>query len=277
MRDIKLIAFDLDGTLLTTDKRVTKRTVDALQAAADAGIAVVPATGRYFKTVPQVIKDMKCVTHFITINGAYVFNYRTGEDIYRSEIPLERTIEIMEFLDTFDVTYDTYTNNESFMTASMKARIENYVDDQFYLKMLYGSRETVDELKAFLKTYGHDSQKVMCYTKNPELKKQIMDKLCERFPDIMVTSSIKDNIEINASGAQKGIALAKLAESMGIDIAQTIAFGDSFNDIPLLKAAGVSVCMSNGDEEVKQLSDVVAPSNDEDGVAQIIESEILGL
>lgn len=275
MKDIKLIAFDLDGTLLTTDKQVTKRTEDVLKAAAERGIAIVPATGRYIKTVPQAIKDMEAVTHFITINGAYVFNAKTGEDVYRSEIPNGEALEILRFLDEFDVTYDCYTNNCSFMTGSMKDKVENYVEDVFYLKMLYGSREPVEELKKHLMSYAHDIQKMMCYTKQPELKALIMKRLEAQFKDIKVTSSIKDNIEINAAGAHKGIALRTLAQHLGIGIENTIAFGDSYNDIPLLEAAGVSVCMENGAEDVKKISDIIAPANDDDGVAYIIEQEIL--
>ena len=275
MKDIKLVAFDLDGTLLTFDKRITKRTYDTLEAASKKGVAIVPATGRFMRTVPQEIKDMPFVDYVISINGAYVLNVKTGEAIYRSEIPQQRALDILSYFDTLPIAYDCYMDNDSFINKEMMDHINDYVEDQFYLDLVWKFRKPVKELKAHIKEAGKDIQKLMAYTKDQDVRHMLMGTLQSRFPGIIVTSSIKNNIEINASGANKGDAIKALAESIGIDISQTMAFGDSFNDIPMIKAAGVGVCMANGNDETKAEADMVAPSCDEDGVAAIIEEYVL--
>ena len=275
MKDIKLVAFDLDGTLLTFDKRITKRTYDTLEAASKKGVAIVPATGRFMRTVPQEIKDMPFVDYVISINGAYVLNVKTGEAIYRSEIPQQRALDILSYFDTLPIAYDCYMDNDSFINKEMMDHINDYVEDQFYLDLVWKFRKPVKELKAHIREAGKDIQKLMAYTKDQDVRHMLMGTLQSRFPVIIVTSSIKNNIEINASGANKGDALKALAESIGIDISQTMAFGDSFNDIPMIKAAGVGVCMANGNDETKNEADLVAPSCDEDGVAAIIEEYVL--
>ena len=275
MKDIKLVAFDLDGTLLTFDKRITERTYDALEAASKQGVAIVPATGRFMRTVPQEIKDMPFVDYVISINGAYVLNVKTGEAIYRSEIPQQRALDILSYFDTLPIAYDCYMDNDSFINKEMMDHINDYVEDQFYLDLVWKFRKPVKELKAHIREEGKDIQKLMAYTKNQDVRHMLMNTLQSRFPGIIVTSSIKNNIEINASGANKGDAIKALAESIGIDISQTMAFGDSFNDIPMIKAAGVGVCMANGNDETKAEADMVAPSCDEDGVAAIIEEYVL--
>lgn len=275
MKDIKLVAFDLDGTLLTFDKRITKRTYDTLEVASKKGVAIVPATGRFMRTVPQEIKDMPFVDYVISINGAYVLNVKTGEAIYRSEIPQQRALDILSYFDTLPIAYDCYMDNDSFINKEMMDHINDYVEDQFYLDLVWKFRKPVKELKTHIKEAGKDIQKLMAYTKDQDVRHMLMGTLQSRFPGIIVTSSIKNNIEINASGANKGDALKALAESIGIDISQTMAFGDSFNDIPMIKAAGVGVCMANGNNETKTEADLVAPSCDEDGVAAIIEEYVL--
>ncbi|MDO4938548.1 MAG: Cof-type HAD-IIB family hydrolase [Lachnospiraceae bacterium] len=272
---IKLIAFDLDGTLLTTDKKITPRTYDALKNAAGQGVHIVPATGRFLRTVPQEIKDMDFVDCIISINGAYVIDMKTGEEIYRSEIPVNEAIDIMSFFDTMPVAYDCYMNNDSFINQKMMDEIESYVDDRFYLDLVWKHRKGVPELKEHIRASGHDIQKIMAYTKDMEIKRYLMDNLESMFPGLKVTSSIKNNVEINASGADKGKALEAVAQYFHIDISETMGFGDSYNDIPLLRAAGTGVCMGNGNDVTKSSADIIAPSNDDDGVAQIIEEMVL--
>jgi len=276
MRDIKMIAFDLDGTLLTTDKRITPRTYAALEAASRKGVAIVPSTGRYIKTIPQQIKELSCVDYIISINGAYVFNVKTKEEIYRAELPINKALDILKLLDGYDVVYDAYINNESYVNYEMKQRIHKYVGDKFYLQLVWKNRIDVDELKSFVTETGRDVQKIMTYTQDQSLKKNLMKILSDSFDDIIVTTSINDNIEINDSKANKGNAISKIAEHMGIDMSQVMAFGDGSNDISMIDAAGVGVVMANASDIVKAHADILAPSCDEEGVAYIIEKEILG-
>lgn len=272
---IKLISFDLDGTLLTTDKRITERTYEALKKASEQGVHIVPATGRFLKTVPTDIKNMPFVDCIISINGAYVCDLKTKDVIYQSEIPLDEAVDIMTYFDSMPLAYDCYVNNDSFITRTMMENITSYVEDKFYLDLVWKYRKSVEELKAHIQGLNYDIQKIMAYTTDMELKKHLMDTLEDQFPDLIVTSSIKNNIEINNTGANKGEALEAVSRYFDIDVSDTLAFGDSYNDIPLITKAGIGVCMENGNKEAKDVADIVAPSNDEDGVAKVIEELVL--
>lgn len=119
MRKIRIIALDLDGTLLNSNKELTPENFAALQKAADAGIEIVPTTGRFYGGMPEVIRKMPFVHYVITINGAAVYDVRKQQDIAKAEIPMQKAVEIMEYLDTLPVIYDCYMDNWGWMTRAM--------------------------------------------------------------------------------------------------------------------------------------------------------------
>lgn len=275
-RETKLVALDLDGTLLNAQKELTGRTAAALQAAAERGIEIVPTTGRFFSGMPDAIRSLPFLHYAITINGAQVQNLQTGEILYRSEIPLAQAIGIMQYLDTLPVIYDCYMDNWGWMTRQLQQQAIDFAPDTHYLKMLLELRSPVDELKAFLEGRGQDVQKIQLFTNDPALRRAMLESFSQRFADTAVSSSVVNNLEINSSGANKGSALCALAKALSIPVAQTMAFGDGLNDVSMLRAAGTGVAMQNACPEAKACADVITASCDEDGVAVILE-EILGL
>ena len=108
MEPVKLLALDLDGTLLNAQKELTPRTRDALYAAAEAGVEVVPTTGRFFTGIPEVIQKLPFLHYAITINGAQVYDIRENKAVSTAEIPLETALRVLDYLDGFPVIYDCY-------------------------------------------------------------------------------------------------------------------------------------------------------------------------
>ncbi len=275
MADIKLIALDLDGTLLDSKKQLPEENAAALTRAAQAGICIVPSTGRFYGGMPEAVRALPFVRYVITINGAQVFDAQTGTGIYQAEMSNDRAVEIMRFLDTKDVIYDCYKDNWGFMTAALQEKTAEYAPNPHYYRMIKDLRRPVPELKAYLQEVGGGVQKVQVFCKNQAVRDVISDELRRRFDGIAVSSSLPTNIEINDERANKGDALLALAAHLGIPREQTMAFGDGSNDIPMLKAAGIGVCMANGCEESLAAADRVTVTNDEFGVARVID-EILG-
>ena len=101
----RLIALDMDGSLCTTDKRITPYTAAVLERAAASGALIVPATGRFYKGLPQILQDAPYVRYCITINGAHVYDALERRTVAKAEIPCARAVEAMEYLDTRDVIY----------------------------------------------------------------------------------------------------------------------------------------------------------------------------
>ena len=276
MPDIRIIALDLDGTLLDSKKRLSRVNREALEYAAAKGVHIVPTTGRFFGMMPEAVRDLPFVRYAITINGAQVYDRETDTAIVREEIPVGRAVEIMELLDGFDVIYDCYRNNWGWMSARLKEKAEAYATDEHYLKMVREFRNPVEDLKRHLLDTVSEGgvQKVMLFSRNdePDAKelRAIEKAMAEKFPEIKITSSTWNDLEFNSPSAHKGGSLARFAEHLGLGLENCMSFGDGRNDLTMIEAAGIGVAMENAVEEVKAAADCITLSNDENGVAETI-------
>lgn len=270
-RNVKILALDLDGTLLDSDKKLTTGNRAALERAARAGIHIVPTTGRFYGGMPECIRELPFLRYVITINGAQVADLQTGQVLYRAEIPVDRAVELMRFLDDRPLVYDCYMDNDAFMTAWMKERAEEIVTNPHYRVMIRDLRKPVPELKQFLLERGQDVQKVQFFT-NPQLRMELMEQLPRVFADMVVSSSVPENVEINQLHANKGEALLALAKHLGVEREQTMAIGDGLNDLSMIREAGIGVAMANACPELRELADAFTLSCDEDGVAHAINT-----
>jgi len=283
--DIRIIALDLDGTLLDSQKRLSDVNRSALERVAAKGVHVVPTTGRFFGMMPPAVRDLPFVRYAITINGAQVYDRETDTALVRDEIPLKTALAVMEILDRYDVIYDCYRSNWGWMTAALQDKAADYATNEHYLKMVREFRKPVSELKAHLRETAAegDVQKIMLFAraknegegrrkKGLETLEGIRAEIGERFPEIKVTASTWNNIELNISTAHKGNALKRFAEYLGLTLANCMAFGDGLNDFTMVEAAGVGVAMANAEPEVKRVAKIVTKSNDEDGVAAVLDA-----
>ncbi len=273
---IRIIALDLDGTLLNSRKELSPGNLAALEQAAAAGVEVVPTTGRFYGGMPECIRALPFVRYAITVNGAAVTELKSGRLLYHAEIPLPEALQLLEALDGYPLLYDSYVENAAYMTGAQKARIEEEISDPHYRNMLRELRQPVPELKEYLRSRGRDVQKVQCFTGRPELRLQLLRELPERFPDLCVSSSIPENLEINQLRANKGAALLALAKELGVPREATAAFGDGLNDLSMIRAAGVGVAMENACPEALEAADLRTRSCDADGVARGIEALCFG-
>ena len=271
MEPVKLLALDLDGTLLNAQKELTPRTRDALYAAAEAGVEVVPTTGRFFTGMPEVIQKLPFLHYAITINGAQVYDIRENKAVSTAEIPLETALRVLDYLDGFPVIYDCYQDNWGWMTRSMQENAAAFVPIDHALRMVRSLRTPVDELTAYLREQNRGVQKLQLFTPDDALRLGLLKDLAERFPSLSVSTSMPCNIELNDTHANKGEAIASLAAYLGLPMEATMAIGDGLNDRSMIRMAGVGVAMENAVEDCRRAAKRIAPRNTEDGVAQVIE------
>lgn len=274
MQDIRLIAMDLDGTLLTTDKRLTARNRSAMEKAAEMGNYIVPATGRIYAGLPEEIRELPFIRYLILANGAAVYDREEDQVLYRAEIPQQTALQVFDWLDGFPAIYDCYQDGQAYMTAEMLKKADRYAPSPIYLKMILSLRKPVSDLKEQIRKRGGAVQKIQAFCQTVETQELVMQKTAERFPQLAVTSSIARNIEINDGRANKGAALQALCEYLGIGTEGAVAFGDGSNDLSMIRAAGIGVAMENGVQAAKDAADRIAPGNDEDGVGRVIEDLI---
>ena len=274
--DIRLIALDLDGTLLDSKtKLISPENTYALEKAAEKGINIVPATGRFFDAMPECVKSLPFLRYAITINGARVIDVKTGETIYGAEMPLERGLEVLEYFSSIDVAYDAYIEDKGYMGKDHIDRIEYYLDTPVYCETVRRMRIPVDDLIAYVKSRTLGLQKTQMFTNDREKLVRARDQIKTLFPDLTATSSLKNNLEVNAKEATKGQALAALAGHLGLDSSQVMAFGDGGNDFDMISFAGIGVAMANGVPELKKSAAFTTLSCDGSGVAYAVRRLLL--
>lgn len=268
---LKLILTDLDGTLLRDDKSLSPANRTALVRAAAQGAEVVVATGRFFGGIPRELLELPFLRYFILMNGAKIYDRREDRVLYRSEIPLAQAERVMDLLEPLDCTVDCYQNDVGWMERRYFDHLDYYVTDPVSRAMVRSHRRPVDDLRAQVRAGGDTVQKMQAYFPHLELRPRVMALLRREVPGVVQSVSLPTNLELNAAGATKGAALAALCRALGVDPLDTAAFGDGTNDVSMLAAAGVGVAMANGAPETRQAADLVTVSNQEDGVALVLD------
>lgn len=274
--EIKLIAVDLDGTLVNPEKKITEHTLEVLDQAAAQGIQIVPTTGRLFHALPKPLREKPYIRYGICMNGGQIYDAHEDRVLHRDEIPLEVAMRAYDYLERFPVAYDCYVCNKALMEREMLEHLGDYIQgDPHGLAYSTALRTPVDGFRAYLLEMGHPLQKMQAFMADVSGRPAMIREMSELFPELAVTYSLPYNIEINSCTAVKGNALRELCRQLEIPMEQVAAFGDGTNDITMLQAAGVSVAMANAVPEAKAAAKYHTASNAEDGVAQFIERFIL--
>ena len=270
---VKLIAFDLDGTLFDDRKQLPQENIAALRAAGDAGILLVPATGRILQGLPDQLLQLGLFRYFIFANGASVYDLDTETQLFSACIPPELAVRICEHMDTLPVLYDCYRGEWGYMTQWMyEAAPDFFALEPEILKLVRRLRKPVPELKENIREVDVPLEKLQMYFRPEQVaerERQLLE-LPRLFPEIAATSSLKNNIEINSIKAGKGRALLELCAQLGIAPEDTVAFGDGLNDADMLEAAGYGAAMENAADAVKQKADAVIENNNDAGVGKEI-------
>lgn len=272
---VKLILSDLDGTLLTSEKVISPRTRDALERAAAMGVYFVPSSGRFFEGMPEQVRDMPFVRYVIEVNGAWVRDVRENKVLYRAEMTADEVLEVYDYLDTLPVIYDTYRESRGYMDAALHARLDEFLSAFKQPDRVKALRKPVADLRRVIACENWYSQRVQAYFNDMDLLREQEREIQKRFPHLLVTNSNPTTLEITAGGASKGQALAALCAHLGIDIKDTMAFGDRDNDMDMLAMVGTGVAMGNAVPELKAVADYVTLTCDRDGIAHALERFVL--
>ncbi len=269
-KEIKLIALDLDGTLLTTQKMLTDRNRAALQKCAEQGIEIVPCTGRIWKGVPEVVKNLPGVHYAITVNGATVEDVRTCRTLDERKMNVQTALDILNMAGQFQTMYDAYVDGLGYGEARFMEHMDAYGIPETLQTMILGTRIPVQDLISKIQAMARPVDKIN-YFFSDAAERLRAKRALELRDDVIVTSSFPENLEINGPGATKGEAIVRLADYLGIPHEQTMGFGDGENDMTMMTMSGIGVAMGNAVDILKKHADYVTVTNDEDGVAAALE------
>ena len=280
---IKLIASDMDGTLLNHNHKIPKENVELINYAKNQGIEFIVATGRaYYEALPALNEEnINC--DVISFNGGIVYD-KNGNIISITPMLPKDLYYTIEILKSFDISYQLYTKNTIY-TTSIETDINAYIDlirsngyepDVEHLraeaqqKLDVGYITEVENIELYLNEKENPPIKIIAIS-NDISKLENAAKLLSENTSISVTSSGANNIEIMHKNATKGEALKEIAKIYGINLENAVAIGDNLNDQAMLDIVGYSVAMKNGNTILKeQAKYVTEKTNSEGGVADTI-------
>lgn len=268
MAKIKLVASDLDGTLLTSNKGLTPRLKAAIEKITDMGIVFIPATGRVYDAVPEEIKALPS-KYIITSNGARIYDVENKRDIYECLLCADDARYILEIAKGLHVIFEIFSDGKAFIDQKAFDRLESYNLTVHHKEYIRKTRIPID-IDRLLVSNSDSLENINIIFSDLNDRSLVLEKL-KNTNHFSVTASSEINIEITNINATKGNAVKKLCELLSIDLSNTLAFGDSENDLDMILSAAVGVAMGNSPENIKQKADIIAESCDSFGEAIILE------
>lgn len=281
---IKLLAIDLDGTLLNKGKYISQKNIDAIQTAKQNGIEIVIATGRANFDAQNIFKDIALDPWIIGTNGATIHN-PSGELFHSAPLEKSQALSMLKVLEEQQLYYEAFIDNQicapqygrkllfKEMEGLIKAKPDMDIDLlRLEVEIQFGQSE-FHFIPSYhvLKDTNSEIYNILAYSFDEDKLKKGWSRFAD-LPDVTSVQSGIHNFHLQHTQASKGNALKRLAKELHIDVAECAAVGDNYNDMSMLEIAGLSAAMGNADQEIKDACDFVTKSNNEDGVAYFIES-----
>ena len=286
MKLIKVIASDMDGTLLNSQHDITEENVKAILKAKELGAHFIVATGRMYDGVKPFMDKHGIKCEYILMNGAE-FRNENGELVESISMDKRKIKDILNILCKEDLIVELYTDEGSYTTSTkeealkeMVYRVQNFEKVQDYDKALEIAKEHehfktlkyIDDIDKFIES-RIEIRKIITFSNDVEVINKTKVEL-NNIGGLAVLSSFITNIEITDERAQKGYILKKVTEKMGIKNEEVIAFGDSFNDYSLFTEFEKAYAMENAIPEIKEIAKNITDTNDNSGVAKAIYKEL---
>ncbi|MCS7252995.1 MAG: Cof-type HAD-IIB family hydrolase [Armatimonadota bacterium] len=274
MLRIRLIAIDVDGTLIGSSKVPTERVKTAIRMAVDAGCEVVPATGRSRYTTRYLMEELGLSGPVILFGGAVVLHWGSGEVWHRVLIPVElakKVVSVMRRYGMGSVVMADGIESDCVVAEKVLPPPDGYIERNIArLKWVDDLTQVMPFEPATIAAIVSEDLALSCI-------KQLESEFGEALSVAMSYSVAYSGwvVEVHHSDGSKGKALKIIAERLAIPREQVMAIGDNLNDIDMLQYAGLSVAMANSVEEVKRIAHEIVPSADEDGVAYAIHKFVL--
>ncbi len=271
MTEYKLIALDMDGTLLNSDKEITKKSLEYIDKAFDAGKEVILSTGRCVAELEDYLKKMPRLKYVNCVSGALVYNVQTDEKIYSNPLSIETVYKLFDVAKDMDVMVHILSNDSIVQSDKLENMAKYNMD--IFTSMFKKVTTPCKDIEVFYRNNPFPVEKFNFYTKSIEDRNILEERLNDL--DIVMAHSEYSNLEISAKGVTKGTGLKALCDYLEMDITDTIAVGDADNDMDILKTAGLSIAMGNAKDSVKEICDVVVSDCDSEGIAEAIEKYLL--
>ena len=272
MPTYKIIACDMDETLLSSDASICRRNIEAIANAKAQGVKFVPCTGRGFRSVEGVLKTLNLFDeanqYIIGFNGASITENKGHRSLFWDPIPFDLADRIYRKSASYGLCMHIYTRDTVYISGITP-------DEEDFLRGRMAYVPTAEKTLDFLRGKEEVCKLIIMHTDYSRLQ-EIHAEMMPLLDDITVSFSSNRYIEFMHKGVTKGVALLKLAAMLGVEPEETMAIGDNINDIEMLQAAGLSVGVRNLNPLIRQYCNVVTNATNNDGaVGEAIETFVL--
>lgn len=272
MPTYKIIACDMDETLLSSDASICRRNIEAITNAKAQGVKFVPCTGRGFRSVEGVLKTLNLFDeagqYVIGFNGASITENKGHRSLFWDPIPFDLADRIYRKSASYGLCMHIYTRDTVYISGVTP-------DEEDFLRGRMAYVPTAEKTLDFLRGKEEVCKLIIMHTDYSRLQ-EIHAEMKPLLDDITVSFSSNRYIEFMHKGVTKGVALLKLAAMLGVEPEETMAIGDNINDIEMLQAAGLSVGVHNLNPLIRQYCNVVTDATNNDGaVGEAIETFVL--
>ena len=269
MAAYKLLALDMDGTLLTSDKRISPKTLETIRKAAQRGVAIALSTGRAINELSEYRDDLAGAIRYASLlSGGQVYDMEQERTIKATTFDTPTALSIA----AHGIAADAMVH---VLTTSTTAAIPRDVDRMdevgmgIYQQMFRSLCTLVDDVPAYIREHPGEVCKVNLYHKDQQSRQLTYERLSGI--DAQMAFAEQTSIEFTPLGVTKAVGLQTLCDHLGCTLADCVAVGDAPNDTDALRAVGLSVAMGNATSDILELADTVVADNDHDGIAEVIE------
>lgn len=265
----KLLAADMDGTLLNSQKVISEGDVSAINKAFDAGKEVIFSTGRCIAELKPFFSLFPKMRYVLCESGACLYDLKEQKAIYRRSLDAESARTIMEYAFTQDLMPQVLTEDCSVMNRADIDNLPHFFMEHYYDHFIQTGR-LVPSVEAVCQEVGYVMDKICLYHASAEERAKTAEFIQSRGIPVVLALAEKTSLEVSPEGINKGGSLKRLCAHLGIDISEVIGVGDSYNDLSMLRTVGLPAAMGNAVEAVKEVCDVVVADNDHCGVAEAV-------
>ena len=270
--EYRLIALDMDGTVLNSKKNISPLTMNMMKQAMEQGKEVLFATGRCPSEMAEYIKAFPDMKYAMCLSGALIFDVKTGKSLSAVTISRDLAEQVLDQAEQLDAMVNIYAGSDVFVEKRRRGNME-YFNCQCFAALYDNCAVWVDDIREVLQERGDQIYKINLYC-HDEQNWERAAEILKRMP-LSYASGIPMNFEISPFGINKGVGLEMLSRVTGISLSEMIAVGDEGNDIEMIRAAGLGVAMGNATDAVIGAADAMTADCDHDGVAEVIKHCLL--
>lgn len=266
---IRLLALDLDGTTLTSGNTLSDTIKSAIESAIAKHIKIVVASGRPFGTMPQEILNIKGIDYIAASNGARIYDCNNN-CVRHLLLNPDEVVKLLKITEPYDLIFEAFIDSLTYTDIKYSQNPAKYGCSEAYFDYVRSAHGHMDNMREFIYEHRFELDSIEIIEPDFKILQILTDKIKSKNLDFYITSSVKGTLEFMSIEATKANAVEWICGKLGINQNEVSACGNADNDADMIHWAGLGAAVENSSELCKANADIIVPSNDRNGVAELI-------